>query len=250
MPDDALLALADPNDRDGDGISGRPNWITVPDYATLRPDARPRAGKYIGRFGKKAAAYDLLHQTASAYNQDMGVISFFEDRDPNTHNVLDPEVSNQKVQDVVAYLKFLKAPQPRETEQAAVLAGEQLFVQVGCGKCHTPELRTGDSPVAALANRPVRAYTDLLLHDMGPGLNDGYTEGSAQPAEWRTPPLWGLGLSPNSQGGSYFLLHDGRARSIEAAIAQHGGEATGSRDRHDRLSAAEQRQLVDFLKSL
>ncbi|WP_262892739.1 di-heme oxidoredictase family protein [Hymenobacter qilianensis] len=131
-----------------------------------------------------------------------------------------------------------------------MLAGEQLFVQVGCGKCHTPELRTGDSPVAALADRPVRAYTDLLLHDMGPGLNDGYTEGSAQPAEWRTPPLWGLGLSPNSQGGSYFLLHDGRARSIEAAIAQHGGEATGSRDRYDRLSAAEQRQLVDFLKSL
>ncbi len=250
VPDEALLALADPSDRDGDGISGRPNWIDVPDYASLRPNARARAGKYIGRFGKKAAAYDLLHQTASAYNQDMGIVSSYEDRDPHTNNSLDPEVSNQTVLDVVAYLKFLKAPVPRETGQAEVLAGERLFVQVGCGKCHTPELRTGDSPVAALANLPVRAYTDLLLHDMGPALNDGYTEGTAQPAEWRTPPLWGLGLSPNSQGGSYFLLHDGRARSIEEAIRQHGGEGAGSRDQYGRLSADEQRQLVRFLKSL
>ena len=250
VPDDDLLALADPNDRNKDGISGRPNWITVPDYASLRPGARPRAGKYIGRFGKKAAAYDLLHQTASAYNQDMGIVSSFEDRDPYTNNLLDPEVSNQTVQDVVAYLKFLKAPIQRETGQAAVLAGEQLFVQVGCGKCHVPELRTGNSPVAALANLPVRAYTDLLLHDMGSALNDGYTEGTAQPAEWRTPPLWGLGLSPNSQGGGYFLLHDGRARSIDAAIRQHGGEGTGSRENFGRLSADQQRQLLRFLESL
>lgn len=250
IPDEVLLALADPNDRDGDGISGRPNWVDVPDYATLRLGARSRAGRYIGRFGKKAAAYDLLHQTAVAYNQDMGIVSIFEDVDTHSGNALDPEVSNQTVQDVVAYLKFLRVPSPRETDQVEVLAGEQLFAQVGCGKCHTPELTTGASPVASLAFQTVRPYTDLLLHDMGPGLNDGYTEGSAQPAEWRTPPLWGLGLSPNSQGGSYFLLHDGRARSIEDAIRQHGGEATGSRDQYDRLTADQQRQLVRFLKSL
>jgi CxxC motif-containing protein (DUF1111 family) len=250
VPDDALLALADPADRDGDGISGRPNWIDVPGYAALRPGARSRAGRYIGRFGKKAATYDLLHQTATAYNQDMGIASTYEDRDTYTHNVLDPEISNQAVQDVVAYLKTLKAPLPREAYQAEVLAGQQLFVQVGCGKCHAPLLQTGDSPIAALAHRPVRAYTDLLLHDMGPGLTDGYTEGTAQPAEWRTPPLWGLGLSPNSQGGSYFLLHDGRARSIEDAIGQHGGEGSASRDGYQRLSPDQQRQLVRFLQTL
>jgi CxxC motif-containing protein (DUF1111 family) len=250
VPDAALLALADPADRDGDGISGRPNWIAVPGYATLRPGAQVRAGHYIGRFGKKAATYDLLQQTATAYNQDMGLTSSYEDRDTYTHQVLDPEVSNQTVQEVVAYLKTLKAPLPRETGQAEVLAGERLFVQVGCAKCHVPELQTGNSPIAALAHRPVRAYTDLLLHDMGPGLNDGYTEGTAQPAEWRTPPLWGLGLSPNSQGGSYFLLHDGRARSPEAAIGLHGGEGSGSRDQYQRLSAEQQRQLLRFLQSL
>lgn len=250
VPDDALLALADPTDRDGDGISGRPNWIDVPSYATLRPGARSRAGRYIGRFGKKAATYDLLHQTASAYNQDMGVTSFYEDRDTYTYLVLDPEVSNQAVQDVVAYLKFLKAPIPRGYDEAQVLAGEQLFAQIGCGKCHVPELQTGDSPIASLAHLPVRAYTDLLLHDMGPSLNDGYTEGTAQPAEWRTPPLWGLGLSPNSQGGSYFLLHDGRAHSIEDAIRQHGGEGTNSRNQYEQLSTDQQHQLVRFLQSL
>ncbi|GAA4388556.1 di-heme oxidoredictase family protein [Hymenobacter koreensis] len=250
VPDAALLALADPNDADGDGISGRPNWISAPGYITARPGTRVQAGRYIGRYGKKAAAYDLLHQTAAAYNQDMGIVSSYEAVDAHSGQLADPEVSNQTVLDVVAYLKMLKAPVQREPNHPDVLAGEQAFLRIGCGKCHTPQLTTGASPIAALAHQTVRPYTDLLLHDMGPGLNDGYTEGTAAPAEWRTPALWGLGLSPNSQGGTYFLLHDGRARSIEDAIRQHGGEGQPSRERFDSLSAEQQRQLVRFLQSL
>ena len=100
-----------------------------------------------------------------------------------------------------------------------------MFSQIQCGDCHTPEWTTPTSDIVALSNKTFFPYTDLLLHDMGPGLDDGVTEGSAETFEWRTPPLWGLGLSPNSQGGSYFLMHDGRASSIEEAILLHGGEA-------------------------
>lgn len=250
VSDATLLALADPNDADGDGISGRPNWIVLPTYTTLRPGARVRGGRFIGRFGKKAAAYDLMHQTAVAYNQDMGVVSSYEPRDAHSGQLLDPEVSNQKVLDVVAYLKTLKAPVPRNASDADVLAGQQVFLTIGCGKCHTPELTTGSSPISALQRQSVRPYTDLLLHDMGPGLDDGYTEGTATTAEWRTPALWGLGLSPNAQGGTYFLLHDGRAHSIEEAIRQHGGEGQSSRQHFETLPIVQQRQLIRFLTSL
>lgn len=250
VPDTDLLALSDPADRDGDGISGRPNWIDRPDFSAERPGTVTRAGRCIGRYGKKAGAYDLLHQTANAYNQDMGVVSTYAPTDAYTGQPLDPEVSNQTVLDVVAYLRLLKAPIQREAQHPDVLAGQQVFARAGCDRCHVPALRTGPSPIAALAHQTVRPYTDLLLHDMGPALNDGYTEGTAEPAEWRTPPLWGLGLSKRSQGGQYFLLHDGRAHSIEAAIRLHGGEADRSRARFEQLTDPERRQLVRFLESL
>lgn len=119
-----------------------------------------------------------------------------------------------------------------------------------CGKCHTPEWKTPRSDVAALSNQTFAPYSDLLLHDIGPGLDDGYTEGTAKTAEWRTPPLWGLGLSQNSQGGKLFLLHDGRARSIDEAIRLHGGEARRSLDKYTKLGNTERGQLLEFLNSL
>ncbi len=250
VSDASLLALSDPNDANGDGISGRPNWIAIPPYCLLRPGTIERNGKYIGRFGKKAGVYDLLQQTVNAYNQDMGLNSTYEHY--STYNGLDvgPEISNETALDVVFYLKTLKAPIQRDQNHAEVIAGKQLFLNISCGKCHTPQLQTGSSSIAALANKTFFPYTDLLLHDMGTGLDDGYTEGTALTAEWRTPPLWGLGLSKNSQGGGYFLLHDGRAGTIEEAILMHGGEALQSKISFQQLSSAEKAQLIKFLESL
>jgi CxxC motif-containing protein (DUF1111 family) len=131
-----------------------------------------------------------------------------------------------------------------------VIAGKQVFINISCSKCHTPQLTTGLSPIAALSNKTFFPYSDLLLHDMGNGLNDSYTEGTALPQEWRTPPLWGLGLSKNSQGSQYFLLHDGRAKNIEQAILLHGGEAQNSRNLFEQLDAQQKQQLLKFLESL
>jgi len=250
VPDSDLLALADPNDADGDGISGRPHFNYVPDYVELRPNSISRDGKYIHRFGKKALTYDLLQQTADAYNQDMGIVSLFEPIDPFSGLEQDPEVSTQTVNDVVFYLKTLKAPIPRNQDDPDVIAGKQIFTQISCSSCHTPTLKTGFSPIEAISNKVFHPYTDLLLHDMGPELDDGYTEGFATTSEWRTPPLWGLGLSENSQGGSMFLLHDGRATSIDEAIRMHGGEAENSRNLYMELSEDEKDQLIEFLESL
>ncbi len=163
---------------------------------------------------------------------------------------IDPEISTQKVNDVVFYLQTLKAPIQRNQNDEDVQSGRQLFISSGCGGCHTPQLTTGVSPIAALSNKTFFPYTDLLLHDMGPGLDDGYTEGAALTAEWRTPPLWGLGLSKNSQGRQYFLLHDGREKTIEDAIVLHGGEANQSKIKFRQLTVADKAKLIKFLESL
>ena len=194
--------------------------------------------------------YDLLQQTADAYNQDMGIVSLFEPIDPFSGLEQDPEVGTQTVNDVVFYLKTLKAPIPRNQDDPDVIAGKQIFSQISCSSCHTPTLKTGFSPIEAISNKEFHPYTDLLLHDMGPGLDDGYTEGFATTSEWRTPPLWGLGLSENSQGGSMFLLHDGRAKSIDKAIRLHGGEAENSKSMYMELTEDEKDQLIKFLESL
>ncbi len=250
VSDATLLALSDPNDINADGISGRPNWINIPPYCLIRPGTIERNGKYIGRFGKKAAVYDLLQQTVNAYNQDMGVNSTYEHYSTYDALDVDPEISNQTALDVVFYLKTLKAPIQRNQNDADVISGKQLFLNISCGKCHTTQLQTGPSSIEALSNKTFFPYTDLLLHDMGAGLNDGYTEGTALTAEWRTPPLWGLGLSKNSQGGQYFLLHDGRAVTIEQAIILHGGEAEQSKNNFQQLNAADKTKLIKFLESL
>jgi CxxC motif-containing protein (DUF1111 family) len=248
VSDEDILAMA--NTEDGDGISGVPNWIEIPSFVIPAPDAATRGGKYIGRFGKKAGAYNLLHQTVEAYNQDIGITSTFNPLDVYSGNTINHEVSDKTVRDVVFYLQTLKAPVRRDQDKPEVIQGGNIFGQIGCIDCHKQTLKTGYSPVEALSYKEFHPYTDLLLHDMGPGLDDGYTEGTAKTSEWRTPPLWGLGLSPDAQGGQFFLMHDGRAKSIDEAIQLHGGEAGESRNRFDQLTQEDRDALIKFLKSL
>ncbi|HZY81765.1 MAG TPA: di-heme oxidoredictase family protein [Cyclobacteriaceae bacterium] len=250
LTDEQILSHADPHDADGDGISGVPNYINAPEYFRQEWIHQEHNGRYIGRFGKKAAAVDLMHQTVNAYNQDIGITSTYNSLDPMTGDYADPEVSDNTVLDVVFYLRTLKAPIQRDADNAEVIAGKAIFNTVGCNKCHTPEWKTPKSDIAALSEKTFHPYTDLLLHDMGPGLDDKYTEGSAKTFEWRTPPLWGLGLSGNSQGGGYYLLHDGRATSINEAIMLHGGEAAQSQEKFSQLGTTEKASLIRFLESL
>ncbi len=250
VSDAAILAMADPTDADNDGISGVPNWIELPSFILPPPAAIERNGRYIHRFGKKAAAFNLLHQTVNAYSQDIGIASTFVPTDVYSGVDVDPEITDNSIRDVVFYLQALKAPIQRNQKDAGVIKGKKLFISAGCESCHKQTLQTGFSSVAPLSNKSFHPYTDLLLHDMGAALDDGYTEGNAKTSEWRTPPLWGLGLSPKSQGGEYFLMHDGRSRSIEAAIQAHGGEGTASRTNFNQMTEAEKTALLSFLKSL
>lgn len=250
VSDAEILEFADSLDVDGDGISGVPNWIkSMKEYLSERPNTVTHYGKYLARFGKKGATYDLVQQTVTAYNQDIGITSAYEPYDTYSGEEVDPEISLQTVNSVVFYLKTLKAPVPRKAD-SEILAGKQLFTTIGCSKCHRPQMTTSTSNISALTNKTFFPYTDLLLHDMGPGLDDGYTEGTAKTYEWKTPALWGLGLSKNSQGGEYFLLHDGRAKSIPEAILLHGGEALQSKNDYQSLSADEKKKLIKFLESL
>lgn len=270
VDDTTLVRLADPNDEDGDGISGRlqlhapteliETALALEAQSAPDPDARGNlvAGGYIGRFGKKALTVNLLHQTVGAYQQDMGVTSDLLMEDLFTpqaggrasDDVADPEVSSSAVANVVFYLKTLRAPSRRNVDDADVVAGEQLFSAIGCAGCHVPTLRTGRSEIDVLDRVEFHPYTDLLLHDMGPELDDGYTEGRATTSEWRTPPLWGVGIQANFQGGRAFLMHDGRAESFEEAIALHGGEGAQSRAEFDALAAEDRARVVRFLESL
>ncbi len=250
VSDADLLAMTDSNDVNNDGISGTVNWNNIPSFVTLRKGTVSNNGKYICRFGKKASVYDLLQQAATAYNQDMGITSTFEPIDVYSGLVIDPEVSTQTVNNVVFYLKTLKAPVQRTPNNPEVVAGKNVFIQLGCESCHKQTLKTAFSTIEALNNKDFHPFTDLLLHDMGSGLDDGFTEGGAKNSEWRTAPLWGLGLAPNSQGGQYFLLHDGRAKSIEEAITIHGGEATASKNKFTQLTSSDRDKLIKFIKSL
>lgn len=259
VTDADILAMADPDDRDGDGISGVPNYVIPPDFFVPNSSHIPdNIGRYIGRFSKKAASIDILHQTANAYLFDMGITSDFMMEDVfnqfvGNHtgdNVPDPEVPASVVRNTVFYLRTLKVPPRRNETNPEVVAGEKLFSQIGCGSCHKPTLTTGASEIKALSNKEFHPYTDLLLHDMGSELDDNFTEGSARTSEWRTAPLWGIGLSEDSQGGQIFLLHDGRAKSIEEAIGFHGGEGAQSRSNFNKLSEKEKQQVVVFIESL
>ncbi len=250
VTDEDILAMSDPFDNNGDGISGVPNWNYIPGYVSVPDWAISQNGKFICRFGKKASTFDLLQQTVTAYNQDIGITSTFEPADALSGLDIGPEVSEKTVREVVAYLQTLKAPIPRNQNDPDIISGQEIFSGIGCADCHIPALKTAYSPIGSLSEKIIYPYTDLLLHDMGPELDDGYTEGSALTSEWRTPPLWGLGLSHNSQGGLYYLLHDGRANSIEQAVEMHGGEGATARNNYLGLPSSEKEKLVKFLKSL
>ena len=180
----------------------------------------------------------------------MGITSLFNPNDHYSNLEIDPEISTAKVNDVIFYLSTLKAPIQRNQNDAGVIRGKNIFTQINCVACHKSELKTSYSPINALSYKTFAPYTDLLLHDMGSALDDGYTEGSAKTYEWRTPPLWGIGLSENSQGGNLFLMHDGRAQTIEQAITLHGGEAQQSRNAFEKLSTQDKEALLKFIKSL
>lgn len=269
VTDADILARVDVNDIDGDGVSGRAHWAdstalvsaSIARSAGLSPAANRHVqlnGKYLGRFGKKGRVVTLLQQTTQAYIEDMGVTSELLPHDiVNSQvgtlahdDVADPEVPFSVVDRVTFYLRTLRPPPRRESNHAEVRAGEALFVSTGCATCHTPSMRTGKSDIAALNEVQFAPFTDLLLHDMGPDLDDKYTEGSATSAEWRTAPLWGLGLAQGSQGGTAYYLHDGRARTLRAAIGFHGGEGSRSRSAFSALTAAQQEQLLRYLRSL
>ncbi|MCP9755948.1 thiol oxidoreductase [Lacihabitans sp. CCS-44] len=250
VSDADILALSDPEDKNNDGISGVPNWIELADFVKPKSNSISKNGKYIGRFGRKAGAYNLLNQTVNAYNQDMGIVSSFSAKDTFSGENQEPEVSDNEIMDLVLYLQTLKAPLQRNVANQDIKDGKVLFVKSQCSSCHIPQMTTGSSSIAGLNNKTFAAYTDLLMHDMGKALDDNYTEGTAKTYEWRTTPLWGLGLSKDSQGGKVHLLHDGRAKSIDEAITLHGGEAVNSREKYSALSTNEKQLLIKFLESL
>jgi len=235
-----IEALADPTDLDADGISGRVASVTDPETGDLR----------LGRFTGKSSQASLRHQIAAALNTDMGVTSAVFPIPEGESTPETPEISAAELDQMYRYVALLGVPARRDHGDTEVLAGEQLFADAGCIQCHTPQLTTSEfHPMTELRNQTIRPYTDLLLHDMGPGLADNIGEGEASGAEWRTPPLWGIGLTAGVSGGEAYL-HDGRAQSLAEAILWHGGEATSSREHFRNLPAVDRAALIKFLKSL
>lgn len=235
VPDAAILALADPDDSDHDGISGRPNRTS---------DGR------IGRFGRKASVPRLLGFNAGAFVIEQGITNpLFPNEESiggkpipaGVDPVPEPEIGREAVEAADAYVQFL-APVSALKLSKKGKQGAQLFRDIGCDRCHAPTLKTGDHPVEALNGKEVAAYTDLLLHDMGPDLAD-ICLGQATPTEFRTEPLMGLRLMTS-------FLHDGRASTVEEAIKLHGGEASAARDRFNALPEEGRAALLEFLKSL
>lgn len=252
-----ILANVDSLDADGDGISGRPNWVTA---ASFVPATEPGGGtgRRLGRFGRKAQIAVLLQQVVEAYLQDMGITSPFlplENRNPLSSvpveavdRVPDPEIGEDVVQAVTFYVRALAPPLPGEDTPRRTEGGA-LFEQIQCAKCHVPSFTTGPSPIPALAGRTVTLFSDMLLHDMGQGLADERPDGDASGTEWRTAPLWGLRLMRQFLNGQALLLHDGRARTVEQAILLHGGEALASRNAFAALTPAQREALLDFVES-
>jgi len=250
-----ILAAADAGDRDGNGISGRPNRVWSEE---LREPM-------LGRFGWKAGEPTVRQQVAHAFLGDMGLSSALAPasggectvaqeacrKAPNGQDDGEKvEVTQQMMDLVVFYARNLGVPARRQVDDPQVLAGKKLFYESGCAACHRPKFVTRDLP-----GRPEQSgqliwpYSDLLLHDMGEGLADGRPEGSASGREWRTPPLWGIGLTETVSGHTQFL-HDGRARNLLEAILWHGGEAEAAKDRVVGMSKAERDALLAFLNSL
>lgn len=245
VPDSAIAALA--AESRVDGISGRANIIVD-----------SSSGKTaIGKFGWKANAVSLTQQTAAAFNGDLGITSRLhpEENCPGAEEFCarleaSVDLSDAQLEDVVFYQATLALPAARNPADPVVLRGKELFERAGCQHCHVPALTSGNNALApALANTTFNAYTDLLLHDMGEGLADGRPDHSAGPTEWKTAPLWGIGLIP-AVNEHQTLLHDGRARGVLEAIMWHGGEAAPARARVQALPEPDRDALVVFVNSL
>jgi len=256
IPPEDILASADPDDADGDGISGRPNWVTDIEDGGLK----------LGRFGWKAGAPTIRVQSASAFSGDIGISTPLVDRPygdctpvqtpclflPNGEQAVRgvSEAPDPVLDLVTFYSQNLGVPRRRDIDDAAVLRGKQHFYEAGCIACHTPKFVTsrnaeGDAQKFQL----IWPYSDLLLHDMGEGLADHRPEGAADGYEWRTPPLWGIGLTETVSGHTLFL-HDGRARSLTEAILWHGGEGEAAKNAFANLPETARNDLLAFLGSL
>ncbi|MEM9763110.1 MAG: di-heme oxidoredictase family protein, partial [Pseudomonadota bacterium] len=251
IPAAAILAKADPDDADGDGISGRPSVVWSQEHGE----------PMLGRFGLKANKPTLRAQTAAAFSGDMGISSSLHPQGwgdcmagqvacHGAPNGGTPEIEDAALDMVVFYGRNLAVPARRDIDDPEVLAGKLVFYESGCIACHTPKYvthRLKEQPEQSF--QLIWPYTDMLLHDMGEELADNRPEGVATGREWRTPPLWGLGLTEAVSGHSYFL-HDGRARSLLEAVLWHGGEAQASRDRVVEMPPADRAALIRFLESL
>lgn len=249
VPEAYVLAFADPDDKDKDGISGRPNRV-------WDPVSRKTA---LGRFGWKANTANLTAQSAGAAFGDIGLTSPVhpEENCPPAQTACtkaltggSPEMSQEFLDKVVLYLRLLAVPAQRTPQDPQVLRGEKMFAEAKCWVCHQPVLKTDDSAaLPELRNQTFHPFTDLLLHDMGEGLADGRPDFLATGREWRTPPLWGIGLFQAVNGHTRYL-HDGRARNLSEAILWHGGEGQASRDAFVRMPKADRAALIAYLYSL
>ncbi|HEY0032869.1 MAG TPA: di-heme oxidoredictase family protein [Devosia sp.] len=256
IPAEDILALADADDLDGDGISGRPNWTIDPQSETVM----------LGRFGWKAGMPTIRSQSAAAFAGDIGISTPLDDLPHGDCTENQPEClalptgeqerlgaseAPDPVLDLVTfYAQTLGVPERRDVGDASVIAGKQAFYEAGCASCHAPKFVTSrDADNPAHKFQLIWPYSDLLLHDMGEGLADNRPEGQASGTEWRTPPLWGIGLTETVSGHSFFL-HDGRARNLTEAILWHGGEAQAARDRFAGMSQTTRDNLLAFLGSL
>lgn len=246
IPEANILALQDINDNNGDGISGKANYVWDP---VLQQTV-------LGRFGWKANTGTILVQCAAAYVEDMGITNYVFPNETG-HNQSngqdglndDPEITNEVLDQVALYCKTLAVPAPRNISNRQVREGAGIFERIGCAQCHTPKQTTGFSPIAALSNQTIFPYSDLLLHDMGEGLADNRPDFLASGSEWKTRPLWGIGLTELVNGHTFFL-HDGRARNLTEAILWHGGEGQKAKDHFKQLSTSERNALLAFLNSL
>ena len=245
----AIVAREDPDDADGDGISGRANRVwDVQEKRTV-----------VGRFGWKSGQPTALQQVAAAFNGDIGITSSLfpahectkaQSACRKSPDGGKPEVSDEILDFVNFYTKTLAVPARRGHEDPFVVEGEALFGSLGCETCHASTWQTGEDPqFPELSDQEIHPYSDLLLHDMGEALADGRPDFEASGREWRTPPLWGIGLVRRVNQHTFFL-HDGRARNLEEAILWHGGEAEKSRDAFVALDRQDRRRVIAFLRSL
>ncbi|MDF9774886.1 di-heme oxidoredictase family protein [Pseudomonas baetica] len=253
IPDEAILANAEAQAKAQNGISGRPNRVW--------DDARQKT--VLGRFGWKAGQPNLNQQNVHAFSGDMGLTTSLRPFDDCTDAQTackqapsgngpngEPEVSDNILRLVLFYSRNLAVPARRDVNAPEVLAGKTLFYQAGCQSCHTAKYTTAaNAAEPELANQVIRPYSDLLLHDMGDGLADNRTEFQASGREWRTPPLWGIGLTQAVSGHTRFL-HDGRARDLLEAVLWHGGEATAAQQQVLSFNAEQRAALLAFLNSL